>query len=108
MSKTLKTLWQLFYKARGGMLECDRFEEQAHSQAPQSQQQGEPVARARKDLTRYSKITVRLPTHIVKTYKHLAIELQMTMQDLVAIALAYYLEKELKTGGDQNADRKIP
>jgi hypothetical protein len=51
---------------------------------------------------------VRLPTHIVKTYKHLAIDLQTTMQDLMAIALAYYLEKELKIGGDQNAGGKIP
>jgi len=32
----------------------------------------------------------------------------MTMQDLMAIALAYYLEKELKIGGDQNSGGKIP
>jgi hypothetical protein len=100
MSKTLKTLWQLFHKAHG------QVGEPASSPEPREQQ--ESIARARTDLTRYSKITVRLPTHIVKTYKHLAIDLQMTMQDLMAIALAYYLEKELKIGGSQNAGEKIP
>jgi hypothetical protein len=100
MSKTLKTLWQLFYKAHG------QVGEPSSPREPREQQ--ESVTRIRKDLTRYSKITVRLPTHIVKTYKHLAIDLQTTMQDLMAIALAYYLEKELKIGGDQNASEKIP
>jgi hypothetical protein len=102
MSKTLKTLWQLFYKAHR------QIEEPALPLESQVHRQQEPVARARKDLTRYSKITVRLPTHIVKTYKHLAIDLRMTMQDLMAIALAYYLEKELKIEGDQNAGEKTP
>jgi thiamine biosynthesis lipoprotein ApbE len=98
MSKTLKTLWQLFHKAHG------QVEEPAPPPEPREQQ--ESVAKVRKDLTRYSKITIRLPTHIVKTYKHLAIDLQTTMQDLMAIALAYYLEKELKIGGNQNAGER--
>jgi hypothetical protein len=101
MSKTLKTLWRLFHKAHG------RVEEPTPPPEPREHQELVRVAKARKDLTRYSKVTVRLPTHIVKTYKHLAIDLQMTMQDLMAIALAHYLEKELKIGGDQNASGKI-
>jgi hypothetical protein len=102
MSKTLKTLWQLFHKAHG------QVEETTLPLEPRDHQELVKVARARKDLTRYSKITVRLPTHIVKTYKHLAIDLQTTMQELMAIALAYYLEKELKIGGNRNAGGKIP
>jgi hypothetical protein len=98
MSKTLKTLWQLFHKAHGQVGEP--------ASPPEPREQQGSVARVRKDLTRYSKITVRLPTHIVKTYKHLAIDLQTTMQDLMAIALAYYLEKELKIGGNQNAGER--
>ncbi len=96
MGKTLKTLWQLFYKAHGQVEEPIEFQAR--------QQQREP---ARKDPN-YTKTTIRLPTHLVRAYKHLAIDLQMTMQDLMAIALAYYLEKELKIGGDQNAGGKIP
>ena len=97
MSKTLKTLWQLFHKAHG------QVGEPTPPLEPKEHQELVRAAKARRDLTRYSKITVRLPTHIVKTYKHLAIDLQTTMQDLMAIALAYYLEKELKIGSDQNA-----
>jgi len=96
MSKTLKTLWQLFHKAHG------QVGEPTPPLEPKEHQELVRAAKARKDLTRYSKITVRLPTHIVKTYKHLAIDLQTTMQDLVATALAYYLEKELKIGSNQN------
>jgi hypothetical protein len=100
MSKTLKTLWQLFHKAHG------QVEKTTLPLEPSEHQELVRGTKARKDLTRYSKITVRLPTHIVKTYKHLAIDLQTTMQDLMAIALAYYLEKELKIGGNQNVGER--
>jgi hypothetical protein len=88
MSKTLKTLWQLFHKAHG------RAEESIEFQARQQRRES-----AGKDPN-YTKTTIRLPTHLVRIYKHLAIDRKTTMQDLVAAALAYYLEKELKIKGN--------
>jgi uncharacterized protein (DUF4415 family) len=50
-------------------------------------------AEASEGLERMTKVTIRLPVDLVKTFKHMAIDEGRTFQELVAEAMREYLKQ---------------
>ncbi len=50
-------------------------------------------AEASESLERMTKVTIRLPLDLVKTFKHMAIDEGRTFQELVAEAMREYLKQ---------------
>jgi uncharacterized protein (DUF4415 family) len=50
-------------------------------------------AEASEGLERMTKVTIRLPVDLVKTFKHMAIDEGRTFQELVAEAMREYLKR---------------
>jgi predicted DNA binding CopG/RHH family protein len=79
MGKAATFLWRLFRKAT-------------------EEQTTEPKVTVRRGLTKkaYHKTTIRLPTDLVKAYKHAAVERNTTYSYLIEEALEYYLKEVLR------------
>jgi hypothetical protein len=78
MSKITKFLWGLFRKA--------------------TKEEPAPRLRMRRGITtrNYAKTTIKLPSELIKAYKHAALERKTTYSYLIEEALYYYLKEVLQ------------
>jgi hypothetical protein len=78
MGKITKFLWRLFRKA--------------------TEEEPAPRRSIRRGVTTgaYTKTTIRLPSELIKTYKHAALENNTTFSCLIEEALYYYLREVLQ------------